>query len=87
MKLVTYNPFRFLYDIFLAEPTILVILFDATMLEKNHDLAKAAALKVIDELNRNKDIVIDNYILIPFDQGFLLIYYFLSNIFSNIHFI
>lgn len=72
-KLISYQysfAFIFLYYVFLVDPVDLVILFDMTMLEKNHGTAKAAVLKIIDKLSENNNIVIHNYILIPFDQGF-----------------
>lgn len=47
----------------------MVIIFDSTMSKKNHGRAKTAAVNIIEELKRNNDIVINNYILIPFDQG------------------
>lgn len=62
--------YTFFYYVFLVDPVDLVILFDMTMLEKNHGTAKAAVLKIIDKLSENNNIVIHNYILIPFDQGF-----------------
>lgn len=60
--------------IFLAALSNLVIIFDTTMSEKNFGPAKSSTLKFIDKL-RGSNLVIGNYILLAFDEGFTFLFH------------
>lgn len=60
---------HFFLFVFLTDLPRLVILFEVTMLEINFGPARAAALKIVEELSGDNNMFIHSYTLVVIDQG------------------